>query len=340
MNMILRHKPLFGLLLGIIIYGLIPVFIKSPYYLDLFIAVLVNAVLGMMFIMTLRTGMINMGVIPFLGFGAYASAILSTKLHLSVWACMPLATILTAVIALILGALLIGSGSGGLSFVMLTSVIGMIFSVLIGSTRFLGAWNGIPNIPPPEAIKLPFLTIEFVSKIPFFYLAMLIFLIVVLASNAFYSAWTGTACNAIGTNSRLAESIGINTSRYKLAAFVLSSTLCGLMGSFFAHYQTFVVPDSFGMWQNIYVQIYAILGGMSFATLGPLVGSAVMTFFPEMIRSTREAGPIFTGIILVLLIMFLPEGLLGVGKYRHNLIALKNAISSKFSKSKSGAKSI
>lgn len=291
-NIILRHKRLVGLGIGLIIYALIPVFTQSPYYLDLFIAIIVNAVLGMMFIMTLRTGLINMGVIPFLGIGAYTSAILSTKLHMNVWLCMPVSTIFVGLVALGLGAILIGSGSGGLSFVMLTSVIGMIFSVLVGSTSFLGAWNGIPNIPPPNTITIPFLPpIEFVSKVPFFYLAMLIFLIIILISNAFYSAWTGTACSAIGTNSQLAESIGINIFRYKLASFVLSSTLCGLIGSFFAHYQTFVVPDSFGMWQNIYVQIYAILGGLSYATLGPLVGSAVMTFFTELIRDAREWGP-------------------------------------------------
>jgi branched-chain amino acid transport system permease protein len=328
-NIILRHKRLTGLVTGTIIYALIPVFIKSPYYLDLFVAVIVNAVLGMMFIMTLRTGLINMAIIPFWGMGAYTSAILSTKLHMSVWLCLPASSIFTGAFALGLGIILIGSGSSGLSFVMLSSVIGMMFNVLIGNISYLGAWNGIPNIPPPNPIKLPFLPpIEFVSEVPLFYLGMFVFLIIILISNAFYESRPGRAWRATGMSPRLAESIGVNIFRYKLSSFVLSSALCGLIGSFYAHYHSFVTPASFGMWQNIYVQIYAILGGLGYATLGPFVGSAVMTFFPESIRMAEEVAPIFTGTLLVLLILFLPEGLLGVGKYRTNIPRISKAIGS------------
>jgi branched-chain amino acid transport system permease protein len=205
----------------------------------------------------------------------------------------------------------------------------MLFNVLVGNISYLGAWDGIPHIPPPSPIKLPFLpAVEFVSRVPFFYLGMLIFLIIILISNAFYESWPGRAWRATGMSPRLAESIGVNIFRYKLSSFVVSSTLCGLIGSFFAHYHGFVIPVSFGMWQNIYVQIYAILGGIGNATLGPIVGSLVMTFFPEFIRPIREFAPIFTGILLVLLILFLPEGLLGLGKYQNNIPKIRKAIGS------------
>jgi branched-chain amino acid transport system permease protein len=322
-NVFTRHPRLFGLLIGLIIYALIPVFIQSPYYLDLFINVIVNAILGMMFIMTVRTGLINMGIIPFWGIGAYASAIYSVKMGMSVWLAMPMATLTAAVIALILGIILIGSGSGGFSFVMLSAVIGMLFNVVVGNISYLGAWDGIPNIPAPSPIDLPFLpTIEFTSKASFLYLALFILAIIILVINAFYKSWAGRAWDAIGMSPRLAESLGINIFRYKLLAFTVSCAMCGFIGSFYAHYQGFLVPDSFGMWQNIYVQIYAILGGIGYATLGPLVGSAVMTFFPEFIRIAKEIAPILTGLILIALILFLPEGLLGLGKYRSNFSRL------------------
>jgi branched-chain amino acid transport system permease protein len=334
-NLVNRHKSLAGLVIGTVIYALIPLFVKSPYYLDLFIVVMVNAVLGMMFIMTLRTGLINMGVIPFWGVGAYVSAILSTKLSMNVWLCLPVSALLTGILASGVGFVLVGSGSSGLSFVILSSVIGMLFTVLVGNTSYLGAWNGIPNIPPPSPINIPFLhPIEFVSKVQFFYLGLFIFLIIILISNAFYSASTGRAWSAIGISPRLAESIGVNLFRYKMLAFILSSALCGLIGSFYAHYESYVIPDSFSMWQNIYVQIYAILGGIGYATLGPFVGAAVMTFFPEFIRMAREVAPIFTGILLILLILFLPEGLLGLGKYRNNIPKINKAIRSLMPKRK------
>ncbi len=336
-NLTTRHKSLAGLVIGLVIYALIPLFVKSPYYLDLFIVVMVNAVLGMMFIMTLRTGLINMGVIPFWGVGAYTSAILATKLHMNVWLSMPIAALFTGVLALVLGIFLIGSGSKGLSFVILTAVIGMLFNVLVGNISYLGAWNGIPNIPQPNPIHLPFLPpIEFVSKMQFFYLGLFIFLIIILISNAFYSTSVGRAWRAIGISPRLAESIGVNLFRYKMLAFVLSSALCGLIGSFYAHYETYVIPGSFGMWQNIYVQIYAILGGIGYATLGPFVGAAVMTFFPEFIRMYREVAPIITGILLILMILFLPEGLLGLGKYRSYISKVIKTISSLLPRRKAG----
>jgi len=307
-------------IIGLIIFSLIPLFVHSPYYLDLFIIMIINAVLGMMFIMGLRVGLINMGIIAFWGIGAYASALLATKYNVNVWLCLPIAALITGIFALALGAILMRSQSSGLAFVMLSIVIGMVFNVAIGSLSFLGGWNGIPNIPPPNPIKFPFLApIEFVSKVPFFYLGLLIFVIIILISYAFYASSIGRAWRAIGMSPRLAESTGVDLFKYKLLAFVLSASLCGLIGAFYAHYQAYLLPDYFSMWQNIYVQIYVILGGPAFAFLGPIIGAGVMTFFPELIRNAREFAPVFTGIMLVLLIMFLPEGLLGLGKYRGNV---------------------
>jgi len=256
-QVITRNKKLFGLIVIFVVIALIPAFVESPYYLDLFIAMMVNSVLGMMFIMGLRAGLINMGIIPFFGIGAYASATLATKVGLDVWLCIPLAALITMAFALIIGIVLIGSGSGGLTFVILSSVIGMLFNVVVGNIRYLGAWDGIPNIPPPTPINLGFMTIEFTSKIPFFYLGMAYLLIIILIIYAFYAACTGRAWSAIGMSPRLAECLGVNLFRYKLLAFVMTCTICGLIGTFYAHYQSFIIPDSFSMWQNIYVQIYA-----------------------------------------------------------------------------------
>jgi branched-chain amino acid transport system permease protein len=320
-----RHIKLIGSIVVVILFALIPLFIHSPYYLDLPITVIVNAILAMTFIMMLRTGLISLGIVAFWGVGAYASAILVMKLGLSFWLSLPASALITGVIALGIGALLIGSGSGGLAFVMLSSVIGMLFTVVIGNIAYLGGYSGIPNIPPPNPIRIPFLPpIEFVSKVQYFYLALVLLVVVILISKAFYWAWTGRAWTAVGLSPRLAESIGINVFRYKLLAFVVASSIAGLMGSFYAHYQGFILPDSFGMWQNIYVQLYAILGGMGYAILGPLLGSAVMTFLPEFMRIANVIAPIITGAILILLILFLPQGLLGLLEWR--TVAVERAV--------------
>jgi len=139
-----------------------------------------------------------------------------------------------------------------------------------------------------------------------------------LVFSAFYAAWTGRAWRAIGLSPRLAESLGVNLFRYRLIAFVIASAAAGLMGSFFAHYYGSIVPGTFGPMRTIYVHVYAILGGIGFATLGPVIGSLIMTFVPEILRISKEVEPIFTGLVIILLAMFLPDGLLGLLKQWQN----------------------
>ena len=84
------------------------------------------------------------------------------------------------------------------------------------------------------------------------------------------------------------------------------------MGSFYAHYYGAIVPATFGPFKTIYVHVYAILGGIGFPILGPAIGSLILTFVPEFLRVTEGVEPIFTGILIILLILFLPNGLLGL----------------------------
>jgi branched-chain amino acid transport system permease protein len=129
---------------------------------------------------------------------------------------------------------------------------------------------------------------------------------------AFNAAWTGRAWVAIGMNRRLAGTLGINAFRYKIAAFVLASAIAGLVGSFYAHYMTFIHPNTFGIWTVVYIQIYAIMGGIGHVIAGPLIGAAIMTFFPELIRQTQNLAPLIVGLLLIVLIIFLPQGLLSI----------------------------
>jgi branched-chain amino acid transport system permease protein len=312
---------LIGSILALILAALIPLYVKSPYFMDLFIIIIVKTILAMTFIMMLRTGLINLGLSAFWGLGAYISVVLVMKLHLSFWLSLPASALITGVIALGFGYVLIGSGSTGFTFVILSSVIGMLFTVIVGSISGLGGYYGIPDIPPPNPIMIPFFPpIEFVSKGEFFYLALFLLVVVILISKAFYSAWTGRAWTAIGLNPRLAESIGVNVFQYKMLSFVVASAICGLIGSFYAHYAGYLIPGTFGIWENINVQIYAILGGIGYPTLGPLLGSLVMTLFPELMRIANILAPIITGAVLILLMLFLPEGLLGLFQWRSVVI--------------------
>jgi branched-chain amino acid transport system permease protein len=312
-----NHLNLTVSIIVVVICALIPLFVRSPYYLDLFIIIIVNTILGITFLLQLRTGLINLGIAAFWGIGAYTSALLVMNFGLSFWLSLPISAFVGGILAMGLGYILIGSKNTGFTFVMLSAVIGLLFTVVLGSISYVGGHNGITDIPQPNAITIPFLpAVEFDSKVPFFYLALFLFLIIVILCRALYSSWIGRAWTAVGLNPRLAESLGVDVFKYRLLGFIVASAIASLTGSFFAHYAGFISPQTFGIWQSINVQIYAILGGLGHAILGPLIGSMVMILIPEALRVTYLIAPIITGLVILLVVLFFPHGLLGLFEHR------------------------
>lgn len=313
------------LVLAAIALILLPLVVKSPYYMHIVIMSGLNAILAMSFIIMLRTGLISLAIAAFWGMGAYASTLLVMRLKASFWLALPASAVIAGVIALCIGYLFVRNA--GFGFVMLSAVLGMLIIVVFGNLRFLGGYQGIDSIPPPDPITIPFVaTVEFTTKVPYYYLMLFLLLLTVGVLRAFYAAWTGRAWMAIGLNSRLAESLGINIFRYRLWAFVIASAIAGLAGSFYAHYIGAVIPATFDVFKTIYVHIFAILGGVDFAILGPIVGSVLMTFVPEFLRITKEIEPIVTGLLVILIILFLPKGLLSLLGFRGMSTYLGNGV--------------
>jgi branched-chain amino acid transport system permease protein len=320
-SVLARHRRLFGFIILGVFFALIPLWVKSPYRIDLLIVVMINAALAMTFVMMLRTGLISLCIAAFWGIGAYASAMLVIHGHLSFWLSLPLSTLITAAFAFAIGYVIIKNA--GFTFIILTTVIGMLFVVVVGNIAWLGGYSGVPNIPPPNPINLgPLGSIVFDEKVDFFYLALFLFVLIVLVVNAFYSSWAGRAWNAIGLNPRLAQSMGVNVFRYRLLSFVVACAIAGLVGSFYAHYQTFIIPTAFNLFpKTIYIQVYAVLGGVGYATMGPIVGAALLTFFPEFVSVAEEKSIIIVGAMLLLVIIFLPKGLLSLSEYAPRIMA-------------------
>jgi branched-chain amino acid transport system permease protein len=290
---------------------LVPLFVDSPYYIHLLIMSGINAILAMTFTLMLTAGLISLAIAVFWSFGAYTSTLAVMKLDLSFWLALPLSVVVTGIIACGIGYLLVKNT--GFGFLILTSVLGMLIALIYGNINWLGGYQGIEAIPPPDPIHIPYVTqIEFVSKVSFYYLMLGLLFFVIIAFSAFYASWAGRAWRAIGLGPNLAESIGVNLHRYRLLSFVVTSMGAGLAGSFYAHYIGAVTPSTFGIFKTIHIHIYAILGGLGFPILGPVVGALIMTFVPEILRITGEIEPIFTGFLIIILIKFLPGGVLSI----------------------------
>jgi len=289
-----------------LILALLPTVVKSPYYMHLVIMTCDNIMLGLSFSLLYSTGLLTMAAGAFWGIGAYTSALLVMKAGLSFWIALPLSGMCSVLIALGTGAVI--TRIPGIAFLIQTMVISLIIPEVVGYSEFLGGWGGLLGIPGPSPVG----PLRFVGKAPYYYLVVVLLMLNVLAFAALYSSRVGRAWRSIRVNAQLAETLGINLYRFRLLAFVISSAAAGLAGSFYAHYFQALEPGMFTAFKSINVQIFAILGGLNYYVVGPAVGAAIMTFVPELLRVGKEIEPVITGVVLILLVIFLPGGVLSL----------------------------
>ena len=283
----------------------LPLCIENNYIKHLLIMACIGTILGMTFSMLYSSGLITLGAAAFYAVGAYCSTVLVMNAGLSFWAAIPLTLAISAVLALGFGAVFVRNA--GVAFVIITLIFVQVVVLAAAQADLLGGWGGIIGIPRPDTVGV----VTFATKTDYYYLVLAMLLFTILVYNALYSSRIGRAWRAIKLSPNLAGTLGINPYRYRLLAFVVGSTTAALAGCFYAHYAQSITPGAFGGWLSIYVQLYAVLGGLEFYILGPAVGALVMTFVPEYLRIVKEWEPIITGVLLLVVILFFPGGILG-----------------------------
>ena len=301
--------PLVAVVVALLAVAL-PWIVKSPYLMHLVIMALIYGVLGMCFSVLFAAGRMTLGVGIFYVLGAYCSAVLVLRGGIPVWAALFITPVLAGITSLILGAIILRGTA--FSFGIITMLIALAIVQVVGQLSFFGGWTGFTDIPKPETIPLPFHGhIAFTGKTPYYYLILFIATVISLCYYALYSSKIGRTWNSIKLSHRLAETVGVNLYRYRLLAFVVSSTAAAWVGAFYVHYNTVIEPTSFSGFFSISVQFYAVLGGINYFIAGPFVGAFVMVFVPEALRVTAVYNDIITGALLIVLILFLPNGIVG-----------------------------
>jgi branched-chain amino acid transport system permease protein len=122
----------------------------------------------------------------------------------------------------------------------------------------------------------------------------------------------GLAFRALATNEDAAQSLGVNVARFKLIAFVISAVFASIGGSMLAHYVTYISPEVFGLYMVVLIFTMLFVGGIS-TTLGPLIGAVIITIFPEVLRQFHSARELLYGLVLLLILLFAPRGVFGLG---------------------------
>ena len=274
---------------------------------DFMIFLLINVLVVVSYRLVTLTGEWSLIHVVLMGVGGYTSALLAKMVGLSFWLTMPIAGIVTALIAFALSFplfrmkgfyFLIGSFAAG-------EAIRLTWAYF---TWPFGGPKGIKLIPSPE-ITLPGVgTIELFEPVPYYFLTLIVVSICLWVLYRLEHSRIGLTLHAVHWSDALAESVGVNTRRYRTLAFVVASFFVGLAGALFAHYLGTINPHQFGVGIMIFVLVWVIVGGTrTFA--GPIIGVTVLSVLNEMFRGADELRPAIYGSILIASIMFLPDGL-------------------------------
>jgi ABC-type branched-subunit amino acid transport system ATPase component/ABC-type branched-subunit amino acid transport system permease subunit len=286
---------------------LAPLYLKNyPLFVLSLTVVNVIAVVGLGLVMG-NAGQISLGHAGFAAIGAYTTALLVANLDFSFWVAMPLAALLAALFGYVLG--LPALRLGPLYVSMVTFGFGLIVVIIVQNWYELA--NG-PNgmaVPPPVLLGYELFPRQF--HVAIVVVAALLFL---LARNILDSK-QGRAFIAIRESEIAARGMGINLAHYKTTAFALGAFYAGVSGALFAGLAQFVNPDAFVFPVSILYVTMSILGGID-SLVGAAIGGAMLTVLPELLRGTADYKDFLTGFLLLLLLIFLPEGIVGLVRTR------------------------
>ena len=283
----------------------VPAALPNEYYLSICILGSLNAVIavGLNLLMG-YAGQVSLGHAAFYGLGAYATAICTTRFGLPIPVGMAAGVTLAAAVAWIVAAPTLRLKGNYLA--MATLGFGIIISIVFNEAVDLtGGPSGYVGIP-----RLALFGHTFESDRSYYTLMAVILALVVLVALNLMKSRTGRALRALHVSEKAASSLGIDIAAHKRFVFVLSAALAGLAGVLYAHYLSFIAPASFGFAFSVQLVVMVVLGGMA-SVWGSVAGAFFLTALPEALREFEDIDILVYGAILVLTIMFLPDGLAG-----------------------------
>ncbi|MDA8422324.1 MAG: branched-chain amino acid ABC transporter permease [Nitrospiraceae bacterium] len=329
--------PLLLTVAAIILLFLLPKFVTSTYALHIMILIFISVIMGSAWnILGGYTGQYSVGHAAYFGVGAYTTMILLQYRHIAPWYGVWAGVAVAVATGLVIGSICFRLR--GPYFVLASIAVAEIFRV--SALNLPGLTNGAEGIliteVPPFKIGNAVIT-DFMSKVPFYYIGLVIAIAVILATRLVQNSKLGYYFQAIREDQDAAHSLGINLTLYKNAALAISAIFTSLAGSLYGLYVGFIDPGTvLDLGLSVQIVMTCIIGGIG-TVLGPMVGAVVLVPFSEALRSNmiaqalidsglvKEDSPIGTflkeqlshahvliyGILLVVVILFMPDGILG-----------------------------
>jgi branched-chain amino acid transport system permease protein len=297
-----------------------PLFERNPYTLGLtnLIAIHAIVVLGLNLFIG-YAGQISLGHAAFFGLGAYGTAVGTATLGLPAWPVMVAVALSVGLVALLVGLPALRLSGHYLAMATLGFNF-VVHTVLLQWDEVTGGPSGFSGIPP-----LALGGFAFDNEIRFHYLVWGFALVCLLLCLNLVRSGVGRGLAALAGDEIAAAALGVDTRRAKVKVFVLSAVFASLAGSLFAHCYQFVSPDSFGIFTSADLVIMVVVGGMG-SIWGSLFGAGLITLLPEWLDAFDSYKDFIHGGILVLVLMFLPQGLVtGLIETVRTRIALKRS---------------
>lgn len=251
------------------------------------------------------TGLFSFGHAAFYGIGAYAAAILATRMGWGFWLTLPLAGIVAACFGAAIALLTLRLKGIFLALVTI-GFQEIVYLVTLNWIALTRGPMGIPGVPPPRLLGW-----ELAGNRGYYWLILALDVLVLFVLSRIVTSRIGRAFEAIREDEVAAQSAGIPAFRTKVLSFVIATFFAGIAGGFFAHHARFVSADSFRLDETFAILTMLIVGGLG-SILGPVLGAVLLVVLPEASRFLAEYRGVVYGLILIGVILLRPEGIAGV----------------------------
>lgn len=274
----------------------------NPYYFQIVIYIGINIILATSLnLINGFAGQFSLGHAGFMSIGAYTAAVASSMLHVSSgnptgFLVLPVALLLGGAVAALAG-LLVGIPTLRLKgdYLAITTLgFGEIIRVVIQNLNFLGGPRGFIGIP-----KLT----------NFFWVFSVVSIVVFVISNLINSTY-GKGFLAVRDDEIAAQAMGINTTKYKVVAFITGAFIAGIAGGLYAHFVSYINPQQFSFIKSIEIVVMVVVGGMG-STAGVIFAAVVLTILPEALRTVAQYRMVIYSLLLVIIMITRPQGLFG-----------------------------
>jgi branched-chain amino acid transport system permease protein len=271
----------------------------SGYGEGVLVLLAINVVYAYAAFLPMAAGQLNLGVAGFAAIGGYVSASISNNTPVAVVLAIPLGGLAAGAVAFVIAVPVLRTR--GIYLALATFAVGQIVQASILNLEVVG---GAAGYPVASFLRFP--------VVAAFAIGVFVFVALLFATRF------GIAITAVRDDERVAEVMGVNVRAFQVAAFTLGSLLAGIGGGLYAHHFSYIEAQYFSVSLSITIVLYVLFGGTQ-TVLGPLVGAAVFTLLPELLRASAQWRYVIFAAILIVVMALRPQGLVTSSQLRRLL---------------------